>query len=134
MGLDVSLALGEGLPVHSRALRMTKVDDEDNGLSHCGGLCNLVRPDLPVKGVALLRLCMHPLGSRVVIRLPGSLSDETSIPGMALPMLSLLPILLDLDVRDGSQDTRSISSGPLSAIMRVSHLPHYGQSKRSNDQ
>ncbi len=106
---------------------MTKIDDEDNGISRCGCLCNVVRPDLAAKGVALLRLRMHPLGSHIIIGLPGSLPDKTSIPGTALPSLSLLPILLDLDVRDGRQDRRSISPGPLH-VVGVSHIPSNGQS------
>jgi hypothetical protein len=52
---------------------MTKVDDEDNRLSRCGCLGNIVSPDLAAKDVALLRLRMHPLGGHVIIRLPGFL-------------------------------------------------------------
>src|SRR5258708_34716498 len=38
---------------------------------------------------------MYPLGGHIIIGLPGSLPDETSIPETPLPSLSLLPILLD---------------------------------------
>src|SRR2546421_7868387 len=113
---------------------MTKIDDEDNGISRCGYLCNLVRPDLAAKDVSLLRLHMHPLSGHVIIRLPGSLPDEPSIPHTTLPSLSFLPILLDLDVRDGRQDTRFLSQRPWHAMVGVSHIPSDGQRKRSNDQ
>ena len=86
------------------------------------------------KGVALLRLRMHPPGGHVIIHLPGFLSDETSIPATTLPSLPLLPILPDLDVRYGCQYALSISHWPLHIIMCASYLPHHSQNKRSKEQ
>jgi len=80
---------------------MTTVDDEDNRLSRYGCLCHVVRPDLAAQELALLRLRMHPLGGHVIRRVPGFLPDETSIPETALPSLSLLPLLPDVDVSNG---------------------------------
>lgn len=80
---------------------MTRVDDEDHRLSRCGWLGNVVKPGLAVQEVALLRPCMHPLGSHAIRCLPGFLPDETSVPKTPLPSLSLLPLLPDLDVSNG---------------------------------
>src|SRR2546426_1359524 len=113
---------------------MTKVDDEDHGLSRCRCLGNLVRPDLAAKDVALFRLCMHPVGGHLIIRLPGFLPDETSIPETPLPSISLLPTLSYLDVGNRGQDAHSILCWPWPILTCVSRLPHHGQSKRSKEQ
>jgi hypothetical protein len=113
---------------------MTKVDDEDNRLSRCGWLGNVVRPDLAAQDVALLHLRMPPLGGHVIRRLPGFLPDEMSIPATPLPSLPLLPLLPDVDVGNGGQDACSISHGPSHIVTCVSHLPHHGQSKSSKQQ
>src|SRR5207237_2198705 len=123
--------LGEGLPVHSIALRMTRVNDEDRGLTRCRCLGNLVRPDLAAKDVALFRLCMYPVGGHLIIRLPGLLPDETSIPETAFPSISLLPPVPYLDVGNGGQDARSILCWPWPIHTCVAHLPHLVQSERS---
>jgi hypothetical protein len=85
------------------------------------------------KGVALLRLRMHPPGGHVIILLPGFLPDETSIPETTLPSLPLLPILPDLDVRYGCQYARSISHRPLHFIMCASYLPHHSQTREARN-
>src|SRR5437667_4236187 len=101
---------------------MTKVDGKNNRLSRCGCLCHLVRPDFAAQEVALLRLCVHPLGGHVIRRLSGFLPDETPIPQTPLPLLSLLPLLPDLDVGNGGQDAYSILDAPWHNIMCFSHL------------
>lgn len=125
--------LREGLRVSTRAIRMMKVDDVDSRLSQRRCLYN-IRPDLAAKDVALLCLRMHPLGGHIIRRLLGFLPDEMSIPGTTLPSLPHLPILSDLDVSNGGQDSHSISQGPLHMVMCASLLSYHDQSKRGKQE
>ena len=104
--------LREGLHIHNSVFGVTKIDDDNDGLSYARCLCNLVRPDLAAQDGALLRLLMDPFSSDVIIGLPASLSDETTIPGTLLPSLSLFPILLYIDGGDGSQGAHALVSRP----------------------
>jgi hypothetical protein len=69
----------------------------------------------------LLRLRVRPLGGHVILCLPGFLPRETFIPQTALPSLSLLPLLPEVDVDNGGQNG-SISHRPLHTVACVSRL------------